>query len=99
MSKYHPVASPVLGCHAYACDKTGCTVLVGIEDGKWHMSIANPIRYPTWDEIKEARYMFVSGKVTMAMILPPNDQYVNVHPNCFHLHEIEDDERKRIIQA
>jgi hypothetical protein len=53
----------------------------------WHLSISHPWRYPTWDEIAAARYALVPDAVTMAMVLPPSDEYVNLHPNCFHLHE------------
>lgn len=56
----------------------------------WHMSISCKNRYPTWDEIKAARYDLLPDHLTMAMLLPPKDEYVNVHPNCFHLHQIED---------
>ena len=56
---------------------------------RWHLSISHPTRYPKWDEIKEARYKFLPDEVTMAQILPPRGEYVNVHPNCFHLHEID----------
>jgi hypothetical protein len=45
-------------------------------------------RYPTWDEIKEARYKYLPAEITVALILPPLGEYVNVHPNCFHLYEI-----------
>jgi hypothetical protein len=55
---------------------------------RWHMSISHPTRYPTWDEIKEARYALLPDECTMGMLLPPKAQYVNVHKNCFHLHEI-----------
>lgn len=68
---------------------TNLTVMVAQEDSRWHLSISHPLRYPRWDEIKEARYDLVPNDVTMAMILPPQEQYVNVHPNCFHLHEID----------
>ena len=50
-----------------------------------HLSISHPHRYPTWQEIKDARYHFMSPDNHVYMILPPKDQYVNVHPNCFHL--------------
>jgi len=68
-------------------------VIVGQQpnDGRWHLSISHPGRYPTWDEIKEARYQLVPNNVTMAMLLPPKEQYVNVHANCFHLWEIRED--------
>jgi hypothetical protein len=58
--------------------------------GRWHLSISHPRRYPTWDEIRDARYALIPDGVTMAMLLPPRAQYVNVHPNCFHLHQIND---------
>ena len=53
----------------------------------WHLSIAHERRYPTWDEIAQARYDLLPDNITMAMYLPPRAEYVNVHPNCFHLHE------------
>lgn len=63
------------------------TVLVTKDAGRWHLSIAHPSRYPTWDEIKEARYRFVPDEVYMMMPLPPSKVYLNVHQNCFHLWE------------
>ena len=73
-----------------------CSVLIRrdwIEEqgGKecWHLSISCTDRYPTWDEIRDARYALLPGDVTMAMLLPPVAEYVNVHENCFHLWEID----------
>ena len=63
-------------------------VLVGQEPAGWHLSISTPTRNPTWEEIKAARYTFCPHDVTMAMILPPTKEYVNVHNFCFHLHQI-----------
>jgi hypothetical protein len=64
--------------------------LVGWEPGNgWHLSISHPTRYPTWDEIKAARYDLLPDDCTMGMLLPPSGEYVNVHPNCFHLHEVD----------
>lgn len=66
-----------------------CRILVAHEGPiGWHLSISHPTRYPTWDEICKARYELLPDDVTMAQILPPKSEYVNVHPNCFHLHEI-----------
>jgi hypothetical protein len=76
------------------------SVFVALEPPGWHMSISHrsnlvdvtghyiPGRYPTWDEIHEARYQFIPDKVTMAMLLPPSGEYVNVHPTTFHLWQI-----------
>lgn len=68
----------------------GCTVFVGRSSLGWHVSISHPHRYPTWDEIAHARYSLVPDDVTMAMLLPPQSEFVNVHSNCFHLWEYSD---------
>lgn len=64
----------------------------------WHLSISHavegadgkpkPGRYPTWDEITEARYTLLPDKMTMGILLPPKAQYVNLHPTTFHLHQV-----------
>ena len=59
-----------------------------LENKWWHLSISHPTRYPKWDEIKEARYALLPDDITVGMLLPPKDGYVNLHPNCFHLHEV-----------
>jgi hypothetical protein len=78
------------GKHAY--HRGACKVLVS-RDGPerfWHISISCKSRYPSWDEIKKARYDLVPNEVTMAMFLPPKEEYINIHENCFHLHEIRE---------
>lgn len=74
------------------------TVLVGPEPDGWHLSISHrlsdgtraPGRLPTWDEIHEARYEFCPDRLHMAMILPPKEEYVNVHSTTMHLWEWPD---------
>lgn len=81
---------------ARAFVKGPCRVLVGRENhvGKfrWHLSISCSNRYPAWEEIKDARYSLLPVGLTFAQILPPLSEYVNVHPNCFHLWEVDDGE-------
>lgn len=90
-SQWRQIPSPIGTAKAYR--RGAFTVFVGQEwDGKrtaWHLSIAHPTRYPTWDEIVAARYELVPDNVTMAQLLPPSHEYVNVHRNTFHLWEIE----------
>jgi hypothetical protein len=77
------------------------TVFLSVDDGLVHLSISHrvdvlgsrrtePGRYPTWDEIVDARYLFCPEDKVMAMLLPPKSEYVNVHPTTFHLWEIKD---------
>ena len=67
-------------------------------EGEWHLSISHVYppsktnkaigRYPSWDEIADARYRLVPASVTMAMVLPPPDEFVAVHDTTFHLHQL-----------
>jgi hypothetical protein len=76
--------------HYLRCYLLGtCTVVVTRELGQWHMSIAHQSRYPTWDEVATARYNAIPDAVTMAMLLPPRSEYVNLHRFCFQLHEVK----------
>ena len=70
------------------------SALVAMENGLWHMSISLPYRYPTWDEIYTAWYDLVPGAqdIQGAIILPRKSEYVNIHPNCFHVHQLTDGE-------
>jgi len=70
----------------------GCTIFVSppTHAQGWHMSIAHDKRYPHWREIHQARYELLPNNINMAMILPTPEEYINVHKNCFHLHQIPD---------
>lgn len=50
-----------------------------------HLSISCRSRYPSWDEIAEARDRLCDPEETWIMVLRPPDEYVNVDENCFHL--------------
>lgn len=90
---------------AFLAQPSGCSIIVAYEPAKgapggiwlppdelmlWHMSIAHIDRYPTWDEIADARYRLCPEEITMAMLLPPPGEYVNEHPHCFHLWQVDD---------
>ena len=65
-------------------------VIETVEDhgsnGQWrHCSISRADRYPTWAEIVQVRTRFFLDSDYVVQILPPSGEYVNVHPNCFHL--------------
>jgi len=55
-------------------------------DGEYlHLSVANVERYPSWDELMIFRSVFFDDKMEVFQVLPPIDEYVNVHEHCFHL--------------
>lgn len=79
-------------------------LIVAYETGGWHMSISHrrdslsgpvPGRNPTWKEIRDARYKFLPDGITMAMLLPPRSEYVNVHSTTFHLYEVPRTKQER----
>jgi hypothetical protein len=95
----------VPGQHAAFRSESGCSIFCGYEpakavpEGVWlppealmifHLSIAHTDRYPTWDEIADARYELIPDDVTMALLLPPKGEYVDAHNHCFHLWQIDD---------
>jgi hypothetical protein len=92
--KLRPIPCPVQGCSAYRTENN-LAIICGREPCgpggalRWHLSISHARRNPTWEEIREARYALVPDEVTVAMFLPPRAEYVNAHPFCFHLYEVE----------
>lgn len=80
------------------------TVMAGAEttgrdEPRWHLSISHrtnehppkPGRYPSWDEIKDARYRFMPADIYVAQLLPPPEEWVSAHDTTFHLWEIPED--------
>jgi hypothetical protein len=86
------------GFHGHGLEPTPkgrLQVIVGPEPIGFHLSISfTPLfgakaRYPSWEEIIEARWEFCPPAMTLAMLLPPKEQYVNLHDTTFHLWEVD----------
>jgi hypothetical protein len=56
---------------------------------RWHVSVSSPSRLPTWDELVGAAHALRPG-VPMAIAVPPRSWWINVHPYCLHLWELDD---------
>lgn len=88
--------------HASLWQLGGCSVIVTREllpgqgrDSRimiprWHLSIAHPRRYPTWDELGEARDRLLPEDGWFCMAHPPREFWANIHPNCLHLWQFDD---------
>jgi len=73
---------------------------VARKEGYWHLSISHPRRHPTWSEIYTAWYDLVPGAgrdFEGAILLPRKSEYVNLHKNCFHVHQLPDREMPGLI--
>lgn len=88
-----PLIKAMLEPDAKTYEMEGLRIIIGTVDGKYHMSVSHEHRYPTWDEMTYLRYALIPNERTMAMIMPPKEEYVNLHTNCFHIWEIEGDSR------
>lgn len=72
-----------------------CTVHHRLDEENGHyLSVSHPSRYPTWDEVAEARYRLVPDRFVMAMIMPPMKHYLNIHPYMFNVHQIGEEEEE-----
>lgn len=81
-----PPVVQAFGGRTYRCGEL--LVVVAHEPQGWHLSCSAGNRYPTWDELRDARYDLLPGHMDMGMILPPLDEYVNTHGHTLHLHEV-----------
>nr|DAP24672.1 MAG TPA: hypothetical protein [Caudoviricetes sp.] len=89
------MANDEYGCYSTGLFRYhGCEILITIDAGRWHLSIAtnHPLGYY---EIKKIRYMFLPDGIQVAQIFPPREEFVNVHENCYHLWEIKDNMQKQ----
>lgn len=73
----------------------GLKCIVGKEPEGWHISVSGAGRYPTWDELSDARYRFVPNRARMVMHLPPREEFVNFHSTTLHLFEARTHEEKK----
>jgi hypothetical protein len=65
-----------------------------VDNGLLHLSVSwqphgprQALRYPTWDELADARDALLPAELEFHMILPRASEYVAVHDTTFHLHE------------
>ena len=77
-----------MGSKVSVYENENLRIFVSRDGGLWHLSISHPSRYPTYDEIKEARYELLPDNITVGLLFPPKKEFVNIHENCFHLWEI-----------
>lgn len=63
------------------------TAIASTMGGTAHISVSAPGRYPTWDEISSIKDIVFPDR-SMAMLLPPRSEHVNIHETCLHIWEV-----------
>jgi hypothetical protein len=53
-----------------------------------HVSISYPKRDPSWGIIKAVRDAFYPPDVDVAMMLPRQEDFINLHQHCFQMHQL-----------
>ncbi len=57
-----------------------------LDSRRWlHVSCSRARRLPSWDDLAEAKSIFVGADRYAYSVLPPKSKYVNIHPFCLHL--------------
>lgn len=77
------------GC-AYVQSLTGLVVILSANregDGRrWlHLSVSRRNRLPSWEDLREVKAIFLGPTRKAIQILPPEAEYVNLHPYVLHL--------------
>lgn len=50
-----------------------------------HVSTSRKDRLPSWEDLRDVKNLFVGLDRRAIQILPPQAEYVNMHPNVLHL--------------
>ena len=57
-----------------------------LEYGEWlHVSFSYPDHLPTWEDTGMVKRILIGPDDSAIIVLPPQAEYVNIHPYCLHL--------------
>ena len=63
-------------------------VFAGREPAGWAFSIRHNRRWPTWEEVQDARREFIPHNVTMAIVVPATEESVIPDFYCIYMRQI-----------
>lgn len=83
---YHPDADDVLE-NRYSEVRVILNVMRYGDGRPWaHLSMSRrDKKLPTWEQLREVKELFLGKQRKAIQVLPPADQYVNIHPGVLHL--------------
>lgn len=80
--------------HARAPLKVMVTAKRERDERRWlHVSVSHERRLPDWNDLREVKDIFIGRERRALQILPPESEYVNIHPRVLHLWACLDGDR------
>src|SRR3990167_1384383 len=63
-----------------------CSARVERDGRRWmHVSCSRPSSLPTWEDLRLVKDTFIGIERKAIQVLPPQSEYVNLHPYVLHL--------------
>jgi hypothetical protein len=63
-----------------------CSAQLERDNRRWmHVSCSRPNRLPSWEELRLVKDTFIGRDRKALQVLPPQAEYVNIHPHVLHL--------------
>lgn len=64
------------------------------DGGRWHLTMSHTHRYPTLDELADARHKLIPDNATMVLLTPPPREHRKFYDTCLELWEIQPEQIK-----
>jgi len=72
--------------HCRAPLKVMMTAKIERDERRWlHVSVSHNDRIPDWRDLREVKDIFIGRERRALQVLPPEAEYVNIHPRVLHL--------------
>lgn len=66
--------------------KVICSARIEKDGKRWmHVSFSRQDRIPDWNDLRLVKDTFIGRDRLAIQVLPPADEYVNIHPHVLHL--------------
>lgn len=82
----HPLVGDYVYQHVVRKLVVICSASVEKDGKRWmHVSCSRPSSLPTWEDLRLVKDTFIGRDKKAIQVLPPEAEYVNLHPNVLHL--------------
>lgn len=89
----HPLVGDYVYQHISSKLAVICSATVEEDGRRWmHVSCSKPRCLPTWEDIRLVKDTFIGRERRAIQVLPPESEYVNLHPYVLHLWSCLDDD-------